>query len=64
LAFSVGIFMWFVAISIVGDLTVSYGALTVQAAAGLFAVIVLLGDEPVLPRRLLVGLNQYSDSCE
>jgi high-affinity iron transporter len=33
---------WFVALTIVGDLTVSYGALAVQAATGLFAVGVLL----------------------
>jgi high-affinity iron transporter len=33
---------WFVALTIVGDLTVSYGALAVQAATGLFAIGVLL----------------------
>lgn len=33
---------WFVAITIVSDLAVSYGALSVQAATGMFAVIVLL----------------------
>src|SRR5271154_831078 len=40
--FGVAIATWFVAISIVGDLTLSYGALAVQAATGLFAVGVLL----------------------
>jgi high-affinity iron transporter len=42
LGFGAGIVTWFVAISVVGDLTVSYGALAVQAATGLFAVVVLL----------------------
>ena len=37
-----GIVTWFVAVSVVGDLMVSYGALAVQAATGLFAVVVLL----------------------
>lgn len=40
--FGTGIVSWFVAISIVGDLLVSYGALAVQAATGLIAVVVLL----------------------
>lgn len=40
--FGAGIVTWFVAISIVGDLTLNYGALAVQAATGLFAVVVLL----------------------
>ena len=42
LGFGAGIVTWFVAISVVGDLMVSYGALAVQAATGLFAVVVLL----------------------
>jgi len=42
LGFVAGIATWFVAISIVGDLMLSYGALAVQAATGLFAVAVLL----------------------
>jgi high-affinity iron transporter len=42
LGFGAGIVTWFVAISIVGDLMVSYGALAIQAATGLFAVVVLL----------------------
>ena len=33
---------WFVALTIVSDLTLSYGALAIQAATGLFAVAVLL----------------------
>ena len=33
---------WFAAISVVSDLTMDYGALNVQAATGLFAVIILL----------------------
>ena len=33
---------WFVVISVVSDLTASYGALELQAATGLFAVIVIL----------------------
>jgi high-affinity iron transporter len=37
-----GVATWFVAISIVGDLMLTYGALAVQAATGLFAVVVLL----------------------
>ena len=40
--FGAGIVTWFVAISIVSDLTVNFGALAVQAATGLFAVVVLL----------------------
>jgi high-affinity iron transporter len=40
--FGLGIASWFVAISIVSDLALSYGALAVQAATGLFAVAVLL----------------------
>ena len=40
--FLLGVASWFVAISIVSDLTVSYGALTVQAATGMLAVVVLL----------------------
>jgi high-affinity iron transporter len=42
LGFAAGIATWFVAVSIVGDLTSSYGALAVQATTGLFAVAVLL----------------------
>ena len=42
LGFGAGVVSWFVAITIVGDLMVSYGALAVQAATGLFAVVVLL----------------------
>ncbi len=42
LGFGAGVVTWFAAISIVGDLMVSYGALAVQAATGLFAVVVLL----------------------
>jgi high-affinity iron transporter len=42
LGFVAGIATWFVAISVVGDLMLSYGALAVQAATGLFAVVVLL----------------------
>ncbi len=42
LGFGAGVVSWFVAISVVGDLMVSYGALAVQAATGLFAVVVLL----------------------
>jgi high-affinity iron transporter len=42
LGFSAGIASWFVAITIVGNLMVSYGALAVQAATGLFAVVILL----------------------
>ena len=42
LGFGAGIVTWFVAISVVGDLMVSYGALAVQASTGLFAVVVLL----------------------
>ncbi len=42
LGFGAGVVTWFVAISVVGDLMVNYGALAVQAAIGLFAVIVLL----------------------
>ena len=42
LGFGAGVITWFVAISVVGDLMVSYGALAVQAATGLFAVVVLL----------------------
>jgi high-affinity iron transporter len=37
-----GVVTWFVAISIVTDLTLNFGALAVQAATGLLAVIVLL----------------------
>ena len=40
--FGAGIVTWFVAVSFVGDLVVSYGALAVQAATGLLAVVVLL----------------------
>ena len=40
--FAAGVATWFVAISVVGDLMLSYGALAVQAATGLFAVVVLL----------------------
>lgn len=42
LGFFAAVATWFVAISIVSDLTASYGALAVQAATGMFAVIVLL----------------------
>jgi len=42
LGFGAGVVTWFIAISIVGDLMASYSALAVQAATGLFAVIVLL----------------------
>lgn len=42
LGFTAGIASWFVAITIVGNLMVSYGALAIQAATGLFAVVVLL----------------------
>lgn len=42
LGFAAGVVTWFVAISVVGDLMLSYGALAVQAATGLFAVVVLL----------------------
>ena len=37
-----GVATWFAAISVVGVLLVSYGALAVQAATGLFAIAVLL----------------------
>jgi high-affinity iron transporter len=37
-----GVATWFAAVSVVGVLLVSYGALAVQAATGLFAVAVLL----------------------
>lgn len=37
-----GVASWFVAITIVSNLMVSYGALDVQAATGMFAVVVLL----------------------
>jgi high-affinity iron transporter len=40
--FGAGIVTWFVAVSFVSDLIVSYGALAVQAATGLLAVAVLL----------------------
>lgn len=40
--FFAGMGTWFIAISIVGALTLSYGALAVQAVTGLFAVAVLL----------------------
>lgn len=40
--FGAGIVTWVAAVSIVTDLTQSYGALAVQAATGLFAVAVLL----------------------
>jgi len=40
--FGTGIVTWFAAVSIVGSLTRNYGALAVQAATGLFAVVVLL----------------------
>ncbi len=42
LGFGAGVVTWFVAITIVSNLMVSYGALAVQAATGLFAVVVLL----------------------
>jgi high-affinity iron transporter len=42
IGFLTAIATWFVAITIVSDLAVSYGALSVQAATGMFAVIVLL----------------------
>ncbi len=42
LGFCAGIASWFVAITVVGSLTASYGALAVQAATGMFAVVVLL----------------------
>ena len=42
LGFCAGVLTWFAAISVVGNLTLSYGALAVQAATGLFAVVVLL----------------------
>ena len=42
LGFFAGVASWFVAISVVGDLMVNYGALAVQAATGLLAVVVLL----------------------
>jgi high-affinity iron transporter len=37
-----GVVTWFVAVSIVTDLTLNFGALTVQAATGLLAVVVLV----------------------
>lgn len=40
--FGAAVATWFAAITVVGDLTVNYGALTVQAATGMFAVVVLL----------------------
>ncbi len=40
--FGAGVASWFVAVSIVSDLTTSYGALAVQATTGLLAVVVLL----------------------
>lgn len=40
--FGAGVATWFVAVSFVSDLIVSYGALAVQAATGLLAVAVLL----------------------
>ena len=40
--FGAGLASWFVAISIVSDLTLSYGALSVQAATGMLAVVVLI----------------------
>jgi high-affinity iron transporter len=40
--FLAGIASWFIAISIVGELITSYGALAVQASTGLLAVVVLL----------------------
>jgi len=42
MGFFAGVVTWFVAISIVGNLMVNYGALSVQAATGIVAVIVLL----------------------
>ncbi|HYB06538.1 MAG TPA: FTR1 family protein, partial [Nitrososphaerales archaeon] len=42
IGFGAGIATWFVATSIVSELTLSYGALAVQAASGLLAVAVLL----------------------
>lgn len=42
LGFLAGVASWFVAIGIVGNLMVNYGALNVQAATGLLAVVVLL----------------------
>ncbi len=42
LGFFAGVATWFVAISIVSELIVSYGGLAVQAATGMFAVVVLL----------------------
>ena len=42
IGFGAGIATWFVATSIVSELTLSYGALAVQAATGLLAVAVLL----------------------
>jgi high-affinity iron transporter len=42
LGFAAGVATWFAAVSVVGDLMLSYGALAVQAATGLFAVAVLL----------------------
>ena len=42
LGFVAGVATWFVAISVVGNLMLSYGALAVQAATGLFAIVVLL----------------------
>jgi high-affinity iron transporter len=40
--FAAGIATWFVAVSVVGDLVLSYGALAIQAATGLLAVVILL----------------------
>jgi high-affinity iron transporter len=42
LGFCAGVASWFVAISIVGNLMVNYGALAIQAETGLLAVVVLL----------------------
>ena len=42
LGFAAGVVTWFAATAVVGDLMLSYGALAVQAATGLFAVVVLL----------------------
>jgi len=42
MGFGAGLVSWFIAISIVSDLLVSYDALAVQAATGLLAVVVLL----------------------
>lgn len=42
LGFCAGVASWFVAITVVGNLMVNYGALAIQAETGMLAVIVLL----------------------